>query len=100
MSSPEPARRWSRTHTACRTCGTTTVPHKARGLCQRCHQAAFRRQQRIAARRIAVPRFPDKYPDWHCRQCHTTIRPPHSAGLCVDCVRAAGGLRHDPWEAA
>src|SRR4030067_927692 len=28
---------WSLNHERCRECGTTTIPHKAKGLCIKCH---------------------------------------------------------------
>ncbi len=36
---PEPVKkkkRWSRYYAACRSCGTTTIPHVRKGLCERC----------------------------------------------------------------
>ena len=34
--------RWSRDHDACRRCGTTDLPHVARGLCTSCHARQHR----------------------------------------------------------
>jgi hypothetical protein len=92
---------------SCTICGQ---PAKSLGLCAAHYQQQRDMDRAAQAGRIFRPRtrtyakpteFTGHAPETKpCRQCHTTIRPPHSAGLCVDCVRAAGGLRHDPWEAA
>jgi len=35
---------WSRTHTECKNCHTTTHPHKGRGLCRPCYYKQYPRK--------------------------------------------------------
>jgi ferredoxin-like protein FixX len=40
--------RWSRDYHACVECGTTEIPHTARGLCQDCYMRAWHERRRQA----------------------------------------------------
>jgi hypothetical protein len=75
------AARWSRDATACQQCGTTKVPHHARGLCARCYWPS------MAGERGRNNRW--SLTTSACQWCGTDKAPHHSRGLCRRCYRRA-----------
>jgi ribosomal protein S14/DNA-binding CsgD family transcriptional regulator len=44
------SKRWSRFYARCRQCGTTIIPHRSRGLCQKCYGIVIDREEKIKKR--------------------------------------------------
>lgn len=68
-------------HTHCLECGTTSVPHWAKGMCRRCYQMAIKGKSRAE--------YAQKWAPYHghdcCRVCSTNERPHVARGLCGRC---------------
>lgn len=46
MANVLPKGKWAKDWDACRNCGTTLIPHKAEGLCNRCYLFAYKQNVR------------------------------------------------------
>ena len=44
--------KWAYRHSHCVNCGTTEIPHKAKGLCYRCYHRKWDRQNRSPRKRV------------------------------------------------
>lgn len=68
--------RWAVAYARCRRCGTTEIPHVARGLCQSCYDTE---------RRPRPARFAWALRHERCISCGTQSTRHYAKGLCVTC---------------
>ena len=66
VSKPEKEKRWSRYYLACKSCGTTSIPHVRKGLCEQCI-GGFRANRR------------EEIIEQHDNKCDSCGRPRHDA---------------------
>lgn len=73
---------WSAHYADCVGCGTTEIPHTAKGLCKRCYGRSWRNSPRST-----VPWRPKGWSrnHEHCVSCGTTERRHAGKGLCTSC---------------
>ncbi len=78
---------WSKQSDFCLRCGRYDVPHRARGLCQRCYQVTWWHEKRGRAQ----PPFirGERWSMWHsaCVLCKSSEHPHRSRGVCTVCYR-------------
>lgn len=73
----KPEGKWAMRYDKCTSCGTTAIPHGAKGLCKVCYKKHF---YEISKYKIKWSRQYDC-----CIDCGRTDRPYQSKGRCVNC---------------
>jgi hypothetical protein len=72
--------KWSTRYKQCERCGTTEIPHHARGLCLRCYRAAQARRrysnETPAERKARTDRMRAYMREYRSRLHHTDDNPP------------------------
>lgn len=81
------AGRWSKRYPRCRTCGTTSVKHASKGICNSCSSVRKRRRAGMALKQ------PFKGKAWDpvhglvaCLICHRTKHKHRGGGRCAPCL--------------
>ena len=74
------AGKWSFKYLACIECGTTSIPHSGKGLCNNCHARYLRRKN---GKIVPVYEWSKKHPV--CIECNSTKSPHSGNGLCSIC---------------
>jgi hypothetical protein len=72
---------WAKQHNQCILCGSTNIPHKAKGLCCRCYQNTHNYPKyscSICEKLAQAHKYIDNKPI--CKSCYTS--PKHTCEIC------------------